>query len=230
MRPGTGRGSLPPHVSASNTSRAICANRKLFDISLGHVCSERDDPLISKKTDGATVTFTKLPDNKFKVMGGTWDREAHFLADQVLEVPDSGWAASLPPAPEGSGPREMPPSVKEAHRTIPSRSLSGDAVTAACNSVSGKRVGIMQLDNGPKNGRDRSNRCLTKSAEALEAKYRHFSRQALDVPIGRSQMDPPGATREWKRAPAADRQRRHPSRQVTLLRLIRPPNIVPHFG
>ncbi len=34
------------------------------------------------KTDGSTVTFTKLPDGKLKAMGGTWDQEAHFGADQ----------------------------------------------------------------------------------------------------------------------------------------------------
>ena len=38
------------------------------------------------KTEGCTVTFTKLPDGKFKAMGGTSDPRGVFLADQVLEV------------------------------------------------------------------------------------------------------------------------------------------------
>ena len=58
------------------------------------------------KSDGSAVTSTKLPDGKFKAQGGCRDQEAHFGADQVLEVRFRGWAASLPPAPEGSGPRE----------------------------------------------------------------------------------------------------------------------------
>ena len=38
------------------------------------------------KSDGSAVTSTKLPDGKFKAQGGSRDQEAHFGADQVLEV------------------------------------------------------------------------------------------------------------------------------------------------
>ncbi len=38
------------------------------------------------KSDGSAVTSTKLPDGKFKALGGIWDQEVHFLDDQVLEV------------------------------------------------------------------------------------------------------------------------------------------------
>ena len=59
---------------------------------------------IVAKTDGATVTCTKLPDG-IKAMGVTSDQEAHFQADQVLELRIRAGRSGMFPAPEGSGPR-----------------------------------------------------------------------------------------------------------------------------
>ena len=66
------------------------------------------------KSDAATVTFTKLADGKLKAMGGTWDREAHFLDDQVLEVRIRAGQPHFLRRPKILDPEDLPPSMMDA--------------------------------------------------------------------------------------------------------------------
>ena len=66
-----------------------------------------------RDTVAKTLTFTKLPDGKFKALGGTWDQEAHFLDDQGARGSISGRPASLP-SPPVLDPENMPASMKDA--------------------------------------------------------------------------------------------------------------------
>ena len=54
------------------------------------------------------------PDGKFEVMGGTWDQEAHFLADQVLEVRVRAGQPHFLRRPKILDPEDLPPSMMDA--------------------------------------------------------------------------------------------------------------------
>ncbi len=66
------------------------------------------------KTDGCTVTFTKLPDGKFNAMGGLWDREALFWTIRCWKSRFGAGQLHFPPAPEDTRARGLPPSMKDA--------------------------------------------------------------------------------------------------------------------